>query len=445
MDLKLHNETVLRAYKRADELEPKLAAILEPILRHAGVKAANAFQQNATNFLTASLVARADIGARSAMVALYPRPEEAAALAEEGGEEPASMHVTLAYLGEIDPAMIDSIGAALRLVAAGHAPLEGTAGGTGAFKDNGNGVPAIVLPDVPGLVELRMEVCEALLAAQIDYGRNHGYQPHLTIAYRDAEDDSPPDRANLGLPLHFDSLRVVMGDETMLDYPLTGVRALTADAEPPVNWASPAPDEIMDVEALIAQVVDKTRGIRENMIRSVMTTMLNSVGIGFDISNPLANAVLTQTGSQIGGIAQTTQLDVMKIIRAAHEHGFSIPETSRLIKRSMETSSFVRARLIARTELAAASNGGSLAATQIVSATTGTDYFKEWRTAPGAKHPRHENYEGLNGETRRLQDTFRVGQSQLLHPGDPNGPPGEVCNCRCAMTYTDNASALDHV
>jgi hypothetical protein len=60
-----------------------------------------------------------------------------------------------------------------------------------------------------------------------------------------------------------------------------------------------------------------------------------------------------------------------------------------------------------------------------------------WLTAQGAPHPRHEDYEGLDGQTRPLDAPFDVGGLPLQHPGDPNGPVGEVARCRCAISYVE--------
>lgn len=90
------------------------------------------------------------------------------------------------------------------------------------------------------------------------------------------------------------------------------------------------------------------------------------------------------------------------------------------------------------TELAGAVNGGSLAATQIVQSATGVQYAKVWTTAPGARYPRHENYPDLDGQTMdQLDGLFTVGDAQLRYPGDPDGPPEEVCNCRCTLIYQE--------
>jgi 2'-5' RNA ligase len=47
--------------------------------------------------------------------------------------EPAGWHVTLAFLGQTDPARVPAIAAAVAAIAAGHTPWVATTGGVGAF------------------------------------------------------------------------------------------------------------------------------------------------------------------------------------------------------------------------------------------------------------------------------------------------------------------------
>lgn len=374
----LHNKVLAEAQKRVDALEPKLAAAIQPILEQAGEQAARTFQSRVTNHLTASLARRADrdalgaigleegrallaslaltaaadITSASTMIALFPRPAEAAAIAETGGEKPEDIHVTLAYLGDTDEETVDAVRTALTRVAASHPPLEGTVGGVGAFQDQGNGTPAIVLPDVPGLVELRQAVCTAVLVADADYARNHGYQPHGTIAYRD-DSTAPPDTATLGAPLHFDSLKIVQGNQVVADFPLTGVRQLTAagdqDATPtPPQWTAPAPAEVLDVTALIAEIKARTEPIRQAFIKSAMTPVLEAAGLNWDVHNPLISGVLAKSASQVTNITETTQADVMDIIGQSYQAGLSIPDTAEAIRSGMKQASVTRSTLIAR-------------------------------------------------------------------------------------------------
>jgi len=900
-----HNAVLTAAQEDALGKEETLVAELTPILEKAGRDAARAFSRRATDHLTAALhrdlaachgpvraqtllrelrmtglpanprldrrayseavEAAGGVTSRSTMVAVKPRPDEAAAIADATGADPANLHVTLAYLGETD-GDLEPVAAALRPVAAAHAPLAGVVGGVGAFDDNGNGHPIILLPSVPGLVELRVVVTEALVDADIDYGRQHGFLPHATVDYADPEED-PTDRSGIfdavGGPLHFDALLVVRGDAETVEIPLVGTPPLTAsideggdgitseirrvaekhapdggygdtawnaktktvfwncadwttneeveaavgdflavdgvervehDAEvgmrgtcpeedgwvivyavaqwglfasvgpvkpvvavdfdgvlnthqagftenevvedppvrgaadwlrsltpdfqivlfsaraadpdgvqamvswlnangfadvpmsitdrkpptaiayiddrawrfdgrdfpsaadlladrpwwqttaeadlppisgddadslaaslaaraaaadekvtetvarivadcggtlaglehrrkspaalaakitgvaaektltlqaaaadmkdalrytavfdtdgysdgtedalarleaaglapdrvrnywlsdtsggsryaegtylglnvvlrgldgypvevqfhtpqsldvqqinwpyyrqlrtgtappaereameqqmrenndfvpkpgrlaalsaasPPPNqpppWTAPFPNELLDVTALVEALKKKTEATRQAIIESVTKQTIEGVGIAWDITNPLTGLLLAQSGSQIKEIADTTQLNVMRIVGESYDAGLSIPDTAKAIRAGMKEAAPWRARMIARTELGRTVHSASLESVKIVAKATGDAYSKRWLTAPGAPNPRHELYDGLDGQTVPLEQPFQVGDSQLQFPGDPSGDPGETVNCR---------------
>ena len=46
-----------------------------------------------------------------------------------------------------------------------------------------------------------------------------------------------------------------------------------------------------------------------------------------------------------------------------------------------------------------------------------------------------ETHAAADGQTVKLDADFEVGDAELEFPSDPNGPPEEVINCRCAVTY----------
>lgn len=142
------------------------------------------------------------------MIAVYPDPEVAAHLALPGGEAAEDLHITLAYLGRRaeDDTLLQRLVTILDDVAARSAPLVGATGGVGRFpasqQSNGSDV-MIALPDVPGLAELRAAIASALTAEGIAYASDHGWVPHLTLAYlaRGAQlpvDRVPPLRMKVG-------------------------------------------------------------------------------------------------------------------------------------------------------------------------------------------------------------------------------------------------------
>lgn len=559
------------AFPRVDDLagyEDELRAAFEAVLEEAARRAGDRFE----TVVYGEALAAAAPTPQSAMVAVYPSPEQAAAIAQAGGEDADVLHCTLAFLGEIEPDQAEGVAAVVQRVASEFAgPLEGMIGGLAVFDDNGNGHPSIILPDVDGLAELRHAVCAALDEAGIFRATNHGWTPHLTLSY--SEEPSPPPKWMLGRPLNFDSLSVSVGD-VRRDFPLgdtflaqlaramaqpigdaiptvripapdlgrisvraaaegltagavvaesekgveigqvaeshapdggygdtawnestgtvywvaadwssndevdaavadflaiDGVTDVEHDAEtglpdgddwevvyssaalsaaaPPPTWGQPHPDELVDVEALVAAFRTKANPVRLAVIQATAEKALEKAGLSFDATNRFIDAVYARVGQHITYIAETTRLNAMRIVRRSYEEGLSIPDTASAIRVGMEAAAGTRATLIARTEMTSLVNGSSLAATKIVddevtSSGEGPDdgggaYMKRWLTAPGASFPRHEDYEGLDGQTIPLEATFDVGGAPLQYPGDPDGPPDEVCNCRCTLVYID--------
>lgn len=91
--------------------------------------------------------------------------------------------------------------------------------------------------------------------------------------------------------------------------------------------------------------------------------------------------------------------------------------------------SATNAARIARTEMHTASTIGSDAAAR----STGLQIIKEWASAEDARVRR--SHAAADGQEVPLDDAFKVGNSTLMVPGDPNGPAREIINCRCAVLH----------
>jgi F like protein len=92
-----------------------------------------------------------------------------------------------------------------------------------------------------------------------------------------------------------------------------------------------------------------------------------------------------------------------------------------------------RARTIARTETLGANNAGARASAKATAEYLGystDDVMRVW-LATGDDRTR-ETHQEADGQTiYGLDATYQVGSSDLAGPGDPEGDPEEVINCRC--------------
>lgn len=147
-------------------------------------------------------------------VGLIPPTELAQQLMLPGGEPAAELHCTLAYLGRRSE--LPDLAFALRALGqVSAAPLEGVVGGVIRFpaSDTSGGMDVLCCGvDVPGLVELRQQVVALLQRSSLPVRQDHGFTPHITLAYLPPSAASPvqtlPRR-----PVQFDAVYLCIGEE----------------------------------------------------------------------------------------------------------------------------------------------------------------------------------------------------------------------------------------
>ncbi|MGK5728931.1 2'-5' RNA ligase family protein [Streptomyces sp. URMC 124] len=157
------------------------------------------------------------------MIALYPPPAVAKALAVDGGLPPQDLHVTVAYCGDAS----DTDAEALREITgelAARGPFTGRLGGLARFTGNEHDV-LVALVDSPDLEDLRRDTLDALTARGISVPRNHGYTAHCTLIYLKPDDAHPVSRLT-PMPVEFTALSLVHGTDRTdapFEHPLTTV------------------------------------------------------------------------------------------------------------------------------------------------------------------------------------------------------------------------------
>ena len=118
--------------------------------------------------------------------------------------------------------------------------------------------------------------------------------------------------------------------------------------------------------------------------------------------------------------------------------GKPLPKIANDLQRKLITMSRDSANRAARTAFTGAQNGGRVAGMS-AALDMGIDVQKQWLTCGDARV--RKSHIALDGEIVPVKETFWNG---LLYPGDPDGEPAEVYNCRCTLLYVvDGESVLD--
>lgn len=197
-------------------------------------------------------------------------------------------------------------------------------------------------------------------------------------------------------------------------------------------WATVA---LADLIPFIGSIWDfgarKTRRQIDKAVPSQRSSRMPT--IGDPATRTLAEDYLANAPNRVSVFSD----DMWKIARAQLLEGFmegeSIDKLRDRLRLNVPKLSAPRARTIARTEVISASNAGSLAMVEL----GGFTGKKGWlATEDERTRPTHRQAEDdYHDSPIPLGDAFVVGGFPLHFPGDPTGPPEEIINCRCTMTY----------
>lgn len=169
------------------------------------------------NDVTWSPFAFAEAGHTGVLVALWIDPETAEQLATKAGEPAAALHITLCHgadAAQYDDLTLARILTSIDDVVRWRDPIEGVVSGHGRFyaTDSSDAKDVVyAVPSVPGLAELRNDVASALRAAGVSLSDQHGWTPHITLAYLD-ETAKLPALPKTATPLRFAAVTVCIGD-----------------------------------------------------------------------------------------------------------------------------------------------------------------------------------------------------------------------------------------
>jgi hypothetical protein len=161
--------------------------------------------------------------------------------------------------------------------------------------------------------------------------------------------------------------------------------------------------------------------------------MVKSDGIGFFSSawKHLMSLFYTEHSSQrVTRVTETTRERIMNALDKANEQNLSKAETATLLQKELDSPDFNRNRalMIARTESTTAANYGATLGAESSDYETG----KVW--IPVMDMNTRPDHAAMDGSAPiGMDETFAVGDSEMLYPGDPAGSAREVIQCRCVL------------
>lgn len=130
-------------------------------------------------------------------------------------------------------------------------------------------------------------------------------------------------------------------------------------------------------------------------------------------------------------ITETTKDQIRQVLSEAAQQGYSIQQITNMLESPMLTAS--RAQLIARTEVIGAANNAAVLNAQDLGATK-----KVWIATKDSRT--RDDHRKLDGQTVAFTESFKIEDKDgitrtMMQPGDKNGGPGQVCNCRCVVAF----------
>ena len=156
------------------------------------------------------------------------------------------------------------------------------------------------------------------------------------------------------------------------------------------------------------------------------------------------SAVGAQRVTLVSGTAKNNLIRITQQLMSDPEFmTLGAVERGRILKNQFNTYSQFQSERLVRTEATAAANFATMQ-----SATTifpKEQMQKEWIASFDDRT--RSTHSEADGQIVMANDTFFVGGSQMMFPGDPSAPAAEVINCRCSIAYIpiEGAQTVDQI
>ncbi|MCP4975355.1 MAG: hypothetical protein GY931_04265, partial [Maribacter sp.] len=157
----------------------------------------------------------------------------------------------------------------------------------------------------------------------------------------------------------------------------------------------------------------------------------------------LAQWLIDNAGKRITSVRESLVDHLIKVIADGIEAGKDMPTITRELQKLVRSRPFYRwqAARIARTEATAAANYGA----SIAGRSSRIMLEKEWISSndPRTRRRPDDKYDHIEVDGQKVPEEglFNVQGDLIRFPGDPEGRPGNIINCRCAMALVPKRDA----
>lgn len=210
----------------------------------------------------------------------------------------------------------------------------------------------------------------------------------------------------------------------------------------PFRQAGVTPDPVWVLSTRGVWVQDLTTDVAPSILATLRTayrTITGSLPPSFDTAQYTTD-YLTQSVNRMSNTPDQVYREIADQLAAGTNEGESVAQLAARVQAVFEVTGNPwwenRATVVARTEVHAAVNAGSLAGAGQQQTDTGRAMVKEWLPVdqPGRTRPAHL---AAKGQTRALTSPFIIGDEALQYPGDPAGSAGTVIQCRCSLIFRE--------
>jgi len=185
---------------------------------------------------------------------------------------------------------------------------------------------------------------------------------------------------------------------------------------------------IFDLEGEVRLLARVVGPVLRQLVEEEGALAADELGFDFDPFHRRVREFLTARQTHLARTVNETTFNAIKdALAQGIREGEGTDQLAERVRHVFDVASRVRAERIARTETIGASNFAHIEAYR----QSGVVQLKRWLAALDERT--RETHREAHGQEVPVDAPFSVGGHALMHPGDPDGPPEEVINCRCTV------------